>query len=319
LTNEHTFDDSLGQEVFPIISRSEQSTVGSWADVMRTPSNFLLRKVKDRSIKILSILATVLVLYPLLDMLFMFAYKGALAISIARLTESTVGSVTIGGGGLGNAIQGSLLLIGLSALFAVPIGILGGVYLAEFSNNNRFSELVRFFADVLAGVPSIVLGYVGFLLLVLYLGWGYSALAAAITLAVLMFPYILRTTELSMRRVPASIREAAIALGSTKTDMINRLTLRFAMPGILTGVLIAISISVGETAPLLYTASFSNYSPVALLHAPVGYLTYIVWTFSQLPGQDALNLAYLAAFLLILFVMLINVVARIGLKRFSRV
>jgi len=260
-----------------------------------------------------------LVLVPLLDMLYMFVYRGAQAMTIERLTTMTVGGAALGGGGLANAIVGTLLIIALSTLFAVPIGVFAGVYIAEFSGNNRFSQMIRFTADVLAGVPSIVLGYVGFLLLVLEFGWGYSALAAALTLTVLMFPYILRTTELSIRRVPDSIREGAIALGSTKTDMINRLTLRFAIPGILTGILLAISISVGETAPLIYTAGFGNYIPSALLHQQVGYLTGIVWSFSQIPSAEAHDLSYLSSFLLITIVIIINIVARVGLRKFTKI
>ncbi len=192
--------------------------------------------------------------------------------------------------------------------------------MAEFAGeHNRYASVVRFFSDVLAGVPSIVLGYVGYLLFVLSFGWGYSALAGGLTLSILMLPYILRTTELSIKRVPDSIREGAIALGSTKTSMINRLTLKFALPGIITGVMLAVSISFSETAPLLYTALFSNYNPTALLHQPVGYITGIVWTFSQMPGTAPHNLAYVASFVLLSIVFLVNFVARVVLKRFSKI
>lgn len=282
------------------------------------PSNYRSRKFKDRSIKILLIGVLLLAFYPLASILYLFTYHGILSISLARLTENTVGGNSIGGGGLYNALVGSLFLIGISTMISVPIGVFAGVYLAEFSNNNRFSGIVRFTSDILAGVPSIVLGYVGFFLLVRKFGWGFSALAAAIVLTVIMFPYILRTTELAIRRVPDSIREGALALGSSKTTMINRLSLRFALPGILTGILLSMSISVGETAPLIYTANFSNYASFALLHSSVGYLTYIVWTFSQLPTNDAHNLAYLATFLLMAIVFIINIVARVGLRRFSK-
>jgi phosphate transport system permease protein len=236
--------------------------------------------MRDTIIKGLTVVAVLLVLYPLLDVLYMFAYKGLLVISIQKLTEVTSGL----GGGIANAITGSLVILALSALISVPLGVFGGVYLAEFAaGNSKFASIIRFIADVLAGIPSIVLGYVGYLLFVKYFGWGFSALAAALTLSILMFPYILRTTELSMRRVPEAIREGAVALGSTKTSLINRLALKLAFPGIATGILLAISISFSETAPLLYTASFSSYNPSALIHVPVGYLTYIVFYFSQEP------------------------------------
>jgi phosphate transport system permease protein len=220
---------------------------------------------------------------------------------------------------LANAILGTLFIVGLSSLIAVPLGVFGGVYLAEFSGDNRFATVVRFFADVLAGVPSIILGYVGFVLLVLRFNFGYSALGGAIVLAVLMFPYTVRATELALKRVPNGIKEGAIALGSSKTTIINRLSLRFALPGILTGILLSLSISVGETAPLLYTAGFSdNVNWTVCCHSEVGYLTNVVFTFATIPTTNALDLSYLATFLLILMVLIINVVARLGLRRLSK-
>lgn len=285
---------------------------------IRRPRNFRSRILTNRIAKIACIGALLVLLYPFADILYLFVLNGVESISWPRLTENTVGGISLGGGGLNNALEGSLFLIGLSTAIVVPLGVFGGVYLAEFSNNNSISLAARFMADILAGVPSIVLGYVGFSLLVLYFGWGFSAMAAAITLSALMFPYILRTTELSLRRVPESIREGALALGSNKTSMINRLTLRFALPGILTGVLLAVSISVGETAPLIYTASFSNYATTALFHTPVGYLTYMVYVFSQIPTADAHALAYLASFLLVVIVLMINLASRVGIKKLAK-
>ncbi len=278
------------------------------------------RVLKARIYKVLISIALLLVLIPLVDMIYIFAYKGVQLISIQALTTNTIGSASFVSGGLSNAISGTLLLIAISAIIAVPLGVLGGVYMAEFAGNRRHGEIIRFFSDVLAGVPSIVIGYVGYILLVLYFGWGFSAMAGGLALSVIMLPYILRTTELSIKRVPTSIREAAIALGSSKTKMINRLTLRLALPGIITGILLSLSIAFGETAPLLYTANFSNYNPTQLFNQPVGYLTDVVYVYStQLPSAAAHNLAYLAAFLSMLIIIAVNLVARIGLKRFSRI
>jgi phosphate transport system permease protein len=306
---------------FNALNSLQQETVTvPWYE-QRVSRTYRRRQIVDKILLVLIIAAVVVVLFPLLDMLYLFAYRGLSVISLADLTETTTGGTGgLGGGGIYNAITGSLLLLVLSASISVPIGVLSGVYMAEFAgDHNRYASTVRFFSDVLAGVPSIVLGYVGYLLFVLYAGWGYSALAGAVTLSILMLPYILRTTELSIRRVPDSIREGAIALGSTKTSMINRLTLKFALPGIITGVMLAISISFSETAPLLYTANFSNYPPSALLHQPVAYITGIVWTFSQIPGTSTHNLAYVASFVLLSIVFLINFVSRVVLKRFSKI
>jgi phosphate transport system permease protein len=289
-----------------------------WRDP-RVRSNYRRRQISNNIIKILAVVAVVIVMFPLLDILYMFMYKGLSVLNLSMLTTPTIGT-GLGGGGIENAIVGSLVILGLSSAISVPLGIFSGIYLAEFAGpHSRYASLVRFVSDVLAGVPSIVLGYVGFLLFVLTFGWGYSALAAAMALSILMLPYILRTSELSIRRVPDSIREGAVALGSTKSSIVNRLTLRFALPGIITGVMLAVSISFSETAPLLYTADFSNYIPTAILHQPIGYLTYVVWTFSQEPTTAAHNLAYAAAFILLVFVFAVNFVARVVLKRFSKI
>jgi phosphate transport system permease protein len=281
----------------------------------RVIANHRSRKARNIVFSALCIAAVVAILLPLGDMLYMFAYRGLQVISLARLVGDPISKIP----GIGNAIVGTAILTTLSAAIAIPLGVLGGVYMAEFSTGGRFSEGLRFAADVLAGVPSIVMGYVCFLALVIFLNFGYSAMAAGIALAIIMFPYIFRTTEIAIRRVPASIKEGAIALGSTKTTMINKLVLRFALPGILTGVLLALGISLSETAPLLYTANFANYTPTSLFHSQLGYLTGVIYLFytSNLPAD--VQLAYLASFLLIVIVLALNVVARIGLKRFSKI
>ncbi|MDG6989200.1 MAG: phosphate ABC transporter permease PstA [Nitrososphaerota archaeon] len=269
----------------------------------------------------LTILSILIVLIPLADIIYLFVIRGLEVISWAALTTITVGTgVEFVGGGIANAISGTVVLMLLATAMTVPLGLLGGIYMAEFSNNNRFSEALRFVADVLAGNSSMVVGLAGYFVFVLYFGWGYSALAGALTLSILMFPYVFRTTELALRKVSNDIRDAAKALGSTKTTMINRLTLRYAMPGIITGVLLSISIGLSETAPLLFTASFSNYNFNGnLLHTPVGFLTYVVYVYSQLPSNSAHNLAFLSSFLLITSILVINVVARVVVRRFSKV
>jgi phosphate transport system permease protein len=278
-------------------------------------ANHRARSARNFVLSALCVAAVVAILVPLGDMLYMFAYRGIQVISIARLTGDPISRIP----GIGNAIIGTAILTTLSAAIAIPLGVLGGVYMAEFSTGGRFSEGLRFAADVLAGVPSIVLGYVCFLALVIFLNFGYSAMAAGIALAIIMFPYIFRTTEIAIRRVPNSIKEGAIALGSTKTTMINKLVLKFALPGILTGVLLALGISLSETAPLLYTANFANYTPTSLFHSQLGYLTGVIYLFytSNLPAD--VQLSFLASFILIMIVLTLNIVARLGLKRFSKI
>jgi phosphate transport system permease protein len=269
----------------------------------------------------LAVLSVVVVIVPLADIVYMFVLRGVEVISWAKLTSITVGTgVGFVGGGIANAIAGAALLVAMATAITVPLGLVGGIYMAEFSGGRKFAGVLRFAADVLAGNSSVVVGFAGYLVFVLYLGWGYSALAGAVTLSILMFPYVFRTTELALRKVPDGIREGAKALGSTKTATVNRLTLRFAMPGILTGILLSVSIGLSETAPLLFTSSFSNYLPASsLVHSPVGYLTYVVYVYSLLPSESAHDLAYLASFLLITTILAINVVARVVLGRFSKV
>lgn len=282
----------------------------TWEDP-RVLSRYTWRRLKDKLTVGIVIVCLAIVLYPLLDILIRFTYQGALAISIPRLTQLTLE------GGLANSIVGTMLLLALSTVIAVPLGVLGGIYLAEFAGRNKYGKALRFVTDVLAGMPSIVLGYVGFLVLVLYFGWGFSVLAGAVVLAILMIPYILRTTELSIRKVPQSLREASISLGSTKSQMINRVTQPLARPGILTGIILSMSIAIGETAPLLYTAGNSNYYPCGLTKCQTSYLTYVLYNFTKNPSDP--NVAYLAIFLLTSFVLVLNIIARIGLHRFSKV
>lgn len=249
----------------------------------------------------------------------MFIYRGALAISIPNLT------LTTSQGGLGNAILGTVLITGSAGLVAIPVGVLGGIYLAEFSGQSKYAGSVRFVADVLAGVPSILLGWISYVVLINYFGWGRqesggSLLAGALALSVLMLPYILRTTELSLRKVPNSLREAANALGATKTQMINKMTFILALPGILTGIILSLSIAIGETAPLLITVGNSSSYSFCLVNCPSSYLTYMIWNFvTSANSVNAESLAYLSVFLLITFVIGLNLIARVGLRRLSKI
>jgi phosphate transport system permease protein len=285
----------------------------------RVRANHRNRKIVDIVVKVLAVACLVAVLVPLGDMLYMFAYRGLEVLTIPRLVDGTGSLVP----GLSNAIVGTAIITSMSAAIAIPLGLFGGIYMAEFAKGGRFASGLRFTADVLAGVPSIILGYTGYVIFVIYFGFGFSILAAAIILSIVMFPYIFRTTEIALLKVPLNIKEGATALGSTKTTTINRLVLRFALPGIMTGIILSIGIALSETAPLLYTAGFGSFNPSGLQHWfvqwPVAYLTGVIWTFYQSPLQADVQLAYLSTFLLILIVLVLNVVARVGLQRFSKV
>ena len=237
--------------------------------------------------------------------------RGITALSPTLFTTVTQGS----GGGLANAIEGTAVLSAGALLLAVPLGVGAGIYVSEFGFG-RWAASIRFLADVLVGVPSIVLGYFGYVTMVEGLGWNFSVAAGAIVLAIICLPYICRTTELALGQVSRDLREAAYALGASEGRVILRVCVPAALPAILTGILLALAVSVGETAPLLYTAGWSSYLwDGALVHSPIGYLTYAIWTFINEPFASANALAYAAAFLVTGFVLAINILARFVIGR----
>jgi len=242
----------------------------------------------------------------ILVMIFM---RGSRAVSWYVISHVTQGV----GGGLLNAIEGTVLLAVGGILLAIPPGLAAGIYLAEF-DTGRFGPVLRFLADVLVGVPSIVIGYFCYVTMVSDLGWKFSLAAGSIALAIIALPYISRTTEMAIRQVPRSMREAAYGLGATDSKVSLGICLPIAMPGVLTGILLALAISVGETAPLIYTAGWSNYLWNGhFTNEPVGYLTYAIWAFITEPFESAHALAYAAAFFVTLFVLIISVISRVAL------
>lgn len=258
-------------------------------------------------------LAAALVIFALFDLLISIVGRGARAFNWSMLVQPTHGIA----GGLENAIIGTFELVIIAIVFSAPLGVLGGVYNSEFASK-RVSSVIRFLAEVLSGVPSIVIGYFGYLLMVLEWHWGFSALAGGIALTIMMIPYILRTTETSLQQVPHAQREAAWALGMTRFQAISRAIWRPAAGGIATGILLAVAIGLGETAPLLYTAGWNTNMPTGqLTHQQVPYLTYIVWDYLNQPYKQAQNLAYAAAFVLLVVVLVIQLGVRLLVWRSS--
>ncbi len=245
----------------------------------------------------------------MLSILGVVLVKGVTALSPSLFTTVTQGT----GGGLLNAIEGTAVLSVGAMVLAVPIGVAAGIYVSEYRRTNSASA-IRFLSDVLVGVPSIVLGYFGYVTMVEGLGWNFSVAAASIVLAMLCVPYICRTTELALRGVPNDLREAAYAIGANDRQVILRVCVPAAAPAILTGALLALAISVGETAPLIYTAGWSSYLwDGRLTQSPIGYLTYVIWTFINEPFAAANALAYAAAFLVTALVLVVNLTARLFL------
>ena len=211
------------------------------------------------------------------------------------------------GGGMSNAIVGTLILIGLSCLWAIPVGIIGGIFLSEFGNN-KLGTTVRFTADVLNGVPSIVIGIFAYTLFVLPMK-SFSAISGAFALGMIMIPTIMRTTEEMLRMVPRTLREAALALGISQFRTTVSIVLRTALPGILTGILLAIARIAGETAPLLFTA-FGNRFWHQSLTQPIAALPLQIFVYAISPFDDWRRQAWAGAFVLIVIIFLISFISR---------
>ena len=213
-------------------------------------------------------------------------------------------------GGLSNAIVGTFMLVFIGLAIVIIVGLGTAVWTVEFAPAWG-KRIIRFMVDVLAGVPSIVVGYFLYVALVEEAGWGFSLIAGSLALAIFMLPYVVRAADVSLTNVPTALKEGAVALGARPAMVITSINFPFALPGILTGVLVATGIGLGETAPLIYTAGWSNYLPtLAPTHSPVGYLTYVVWTYISQPFEESHQLAYAAAALLMIFVFLTNLLAR---------
>lgn len=253
--------------------------------------------------------AVALIAIPLISLLWGVISRAVPIWHWSVLTESGNGA----GGGLANALVGTLVIVAGVGIMAGIVGVLSGIYLAEYASG-RVGSVLRGASEVLAGVPSIVLGYVGYIALVIALHWQYSLLAALITLSALTVPYIAKATEAALLGVPSAYRDGAEGLGMSPIYTLRRIVLKAALPGITTGWLVAMAISVGETAPLLYTAGFSPQMPsLALTHKPIGYLTYAVWTYYDQPATNNVwrNLSYEAALMLVVLVMLFILSARL--------
>jgi phosphate transport system permease protein len=272
------------------------------------------RKLKSTVVVWLCGLSVLIALLPLAFILFFVVSRGILSLNLSFFTNLPV-PVGETGGGMANSIVGTLILIGVGALFAIPVGVTSGVYAAEFAGT-KLATAVQFAADTLNGVPSIVIGIFVYGVAVLPFQQ-FNALAGGLALGVMMIPIITRTTEELLKLVPVSLREGALALGATRGRATLTVVLPAAAPGIITGIVLALARIAGETAPLLFTA-FNNRFLSMRLDQPISSLTVQVFTYAISPYEDWHRQAWAGALVLVTLVLSCSVLARVATRRLER-
>jgi phosphate transport system permease protein len=280
----------------------------------RAPSSFvnLRRSVTNHVVTGVAIVSTILVLVPLVAIFGYLLYKGASSLNLAFFTKVPV-PVGEPGGGMANAIAGSAVILALASVLGIPVGIGAGVYLAEYARGTWLGAAVRFTADVLNGVPSIVMGLAAYSLIVAK-QQHFSGLAGGIALAIMMVPTVTRTTEEMLATVPKAVREAALGLGIPKWRTVISVSLRTASPGIITGCMLAFARVAGETAPLLFTA-FGNQFWSFDLSQPMAALPLQIYVYALSPYDEWHRLAWAGALVLIVMIMASVTLVRIFANR----
>jgi phosphate transport system permease protein len=268
-----------------------------------------------RSIILTSItwVSALLASVPLFSVLYMLITRGGARLNLEIFTELPPAGFETGGG-FGNALVGTFVMVGIAALIAIPVGIMAAIFLAELGPQSKLANAARFAAKTLTGLPSILAGVFAYAMVVLTTGT-YSAPAGGIALAVLMLPIVVLTAEEAMKMVPKIMKDAAHGMGCTNSQVIWHVVLPTAMPAVLTGVMLAIARAAGETAPLLFTALFSNYWIYDAGHInamnPTASLAVLIYNFSGMPFDNQLELAWAASLVLVLIVLIVNITSRL--------
>jgi len=272
-----------------------------------------IRTVKDKLFLFFVLLFAVFSIVPLFFIIFYLTKQGISAINWHFLVNlpKPVGEI---GGGISNALIGTFMLIVLASIFSIPIGIGTGIYLSEF-RKSRLADIVRLSVDVLQGVPSIVIGIIAYLWVVKTMG-RFSALSGGVALGIMMLPLVIKSTEETLKLIPYPLKEASLALGVPYSKTILKVILPAGLSGILTGVLIGIARIAGETAPLLFTAFGSPFMNLNILK-PVDSLPLLIYNYASSPYPEWHKLAWGASFILIIFVLLINLIAKGVTKRWK--
>jgi phosphate transport system permease protein len=276
-------------------------------------SNLLRRIIKDMIFKGVVILLSFVSILPLLLILYYIVKRGGSSINWQFLTRlpKPVGEV---GGGISNALIGTAILIVISCVFAVPLGVFAGIYLSEHKRG-RLSYLVRLCVEVLQGTPSIVIGIIAYLWIVIQMG-SFSALSGGIALGIMMLPIIVKTTEETLKLIPQSLKEASLALGVPYSKTILKIVIPAGISGIATGILLSVARIAGETAPLLFTAfgsPFMNFN----VFKPINSLPLLIFNYTTSPYPEWHSLAWGASFILVAFVLVLNLIARMVVRKWK--
>ena len=278
----------------------------------------LQRKLEGRALRSIALsgivwFSALLASVPLFSVLYMLITRGGARLSMEVLTELPPAGFEMGGG-FGNALLGTFFMVGIAALIAIPVGIMAAIFLAELGAGSKLANTARFAAKTLTGLPSILAGVFAYAMVVLTTG-GYSAPAGGVALAVLMVPIVVLTAEEAMKMVPKIMKDAAYGMGCTRAQVIWKVVLPTGLPAIITGVMLAVARAAGETAPLLFTALFSNYwivheGDLAIMN-PTASLAVLIYNFSGMPFDNQIELAWAASLVLVMIVLVVNVISRI--------
>lgn len=278
------------------------------------------RSVWNRLLSVACVTLALLTLIPLFSIIFLVLKNGLPLLTWSVFTELPP-QAGVTGGGFGNAVVGTFLMVGIALALATPFGILSAIYINEYAPASRLSNAVRFVAKLLTGIPSIICGVFAYAVIVLpRTGWfswipsGFSAWAGGFALAILILPTILLTAEQALLSVPGTFREASYGLGATNYQTIWRIVLPDALPAIMTGIMLAVARAAGETAPLIFTALFSQYW-IRSLQEPTASLSVLIYNFSTLPYDHQVKMAWTASLVLVILVTIANVTAQVVFRK----
>jgi phosphate transport system permease protein len=280
------------------------------------PAIDLTRKLRWRSVFSNSLDALVAIMalaaiIPLVSVIYMVLVHGAAHFHLEMLWTLPP-AMGLTGGGFGNALVGTLIMVGIGTLVSVPVGVLTAIFLSEYSRGSRSARIIRFAAKILSGLPSILAGV--FIYSVVVLTFKNSAYAGGLALSILMLPIVILATEEALLRVPRFLREGSLALGANPTQTVLNITLPTAGPAILTGVMLAVARAAGETAPIIFTAMFSNYW-LHSLNEPTASMAVLIYNNATAPDSNLISLAWSASFILILLVLVTNIISHFVVNR----